>query len=60
VADAANPPPACYFHPRCAFAMDACREKRPELREITPGHLVRCYRAEEIALLGIDGGAPSH
>jgi oligopeptide/dipeptide ABC transporter ATP-binding protein len=60
VADAANPPPGCYFHPRCAFAMDACREKRPELREITPGHLVRCYRAEEIALLGIDGGAPSH
>ena len=52
-ADAANPPPGCYFHPRCAFATDACREKRPELREIAPGHLVRCHRAEEITLQGI-------
>ena len=54
VADAANPPPGCYFHPRCAFATDACREKRPELREIAPGHLVRCHRAEEITLQGIE------
>jgi peptide/nickel transport system ATP-binding protein len=38
-------PPGCDFHPRCAEASAACREARPELREIEPGHRVACGRA---------------
>jgi len=52
VANPADPPPGCYFHPRCPFAVDACRTERPVLREIATGHLVRCHRAEELTLTG--------
>jgi peptide/nickel transport system ATP-binding protein len=53
VANPADPPPGCYFHPRCPFTTEACRTERPILREIGAGHLVRCHRAEELALTGI-------
>lgn len=43
VPDAVNPPEGCSFHPRCKFAMDHCRMKNPELKEIKPGHKVACY-----------------
>ena len=49
----ANPPSGCYFHPRCAFAVDACRTQTPALREISPNHFVSCHRAEELTLPGI-------
>jgi peptide/nickel transport system ATP-binding protein len=48
----ANPPSGCYFHPRCPHAVDRCRSEIPALREITPGHLVSCHRAEELTLRG--------
>ncbi len=54
VADTASPPSGCYFHPRCCFAVEECRREIPMLREIAPGHAVRCLRAEEIALRGVD------
>ena len=54
VADTANPPTGCYFHPRCRFAVDACRTQAPALREIAPGHAVRCHRTEEITLRGVE------
>ena len=41
-------PKGCYFHPRCKFATDECRNGQPELREIAPGHKVSCFRAEEV------------
>ena len=53
VANPADPPPGCYFHPRCPFTTETCRTERPLLREIGAGHLVRCHRAEELALTGI-------
>jgi oligopeptide transport system ATP-binding protein len=37
-----NPPSGCVFHPRCPMAVAGCREKRPELRELRPGHWVAC------------------
>jgi peptide/nickel transport system ATP-binding protein len=43
VPDAINPPSGCSFHPRCKFAMDHCRTKMPELKEIKPGHRVACH-----------------
>ncbi len=59
VANPASPPPGCYFHPRCPFAVERCRAEPPALREVAPGHLVRCHLAEELTLPGIgadDGG----
>ena len=40
-------PQGCRFHPRCPVAVQGCLRDQ-ELREITPGHLTRCWRAEEI------------
>ncbi|WAH38104.1 ABC transporter ATP-binding protein [Alicyclobacillus dauci] len=39
----ANPPTGCPFHTRCPRVMDECRIQRPQLREVTPGHLVACH-----------------
>ncbi len=44
VPSAINPPPGCRFNPRCPKAMDACSQKKPELREIKKGHFVACIR----------------
>ncbi len=49
----ANPPSGCYFHPRCAYAVDQCRTQVPVFREITPRHFVSCHRADELKLQGI-------
>jgi peptide/nickel transport system ATP-binding protein len=45
----ANLPSGCIFEPRCSFARAACRQQRPELRVISPGHVTRCLFSEEIA-----------
>jgi peptide/nickel transport system ATP-binding protein len=53
VADPANPPSGCYFHPRCRYAADACRSVTPQQEEIAPGHFVSCHRARELTLRGV-------
>ncbi|HXF36948.1 MAG TPA: oligopeptide/dipeptide ABC transporter ATP-binding protein [Actinomycetota bacterium] len=53
VADPADPPPGCYFHPRCRFATDRCRVERPRWEEVSRGRFVRCHRARELELAGI-------
>ena len=50
VADPANPPSGCYFHPRCRFAKERCRVEAPPLREVTPNHWAACHFSEELAL----------
>jgi oligopeptide/dipeptide ABC transporter ATP-binding protein len=47
VPDPTRYPPGCRFAPRCPHAREACR-KAQELRELEPGHLVRCGRAAEL------------
>ena len=42
-----GPPAGCRFAPRCNFATDECRRAQPASRELEPGHLVACIRAEE-------------
>jgi oligopeptide/dipeptide ABC transporter ATP-binding protein len=43
-------PTGCRFHPRCCHARSPrCQEELPSLREISPGHFVRCHFAEEIS-----------
>ncbi|MBN1249674.1 MAG: ABC transporter ATP-binding protein, partial [Anaerolineae bacterium] len=54
VANPANPPSGCYFHPRCKYARDICATQAPELREITPGHFVSCHLADELLLRGVE------
>ncbi len=53
VADPSNPPPGCYFHPRCRYAVDKCKIETPEYRELKPDHFVACHRAEELKLKGV-------
>jgi peptide/nickel transport system ATP-binding protein len=53
VADPANPPSGCYFHPRCRYCVDLCKTEAPHLREIEPDHFVSCHRADELKLLGV-------
>ncbi|RPJ18566.1 MAG: ABC transporter ATP-binding protein, partial [Chloroflexi bacterium] len=42
-----NLPPGCRFAPRCQarfkYACTICAEVKPELEEVAPGHLVRCW-----------------
>lgn len=53
VADPANPPSGCYFHPRCRYAKDLCKQKPPEFREVYPEHWAACHFSEELKLVGI-------
>ena len=59
VADPANVPPGCPFHPRCAYAVERCRVEPPALRELAPGHRASCHRAEELSLAGVGTGQPA-
>ncbi|MHB9090953.1 MAG: ABC transporter ATP-binding protein [Chloroflexota bacterium] len=54
VADPANPPAGCYFHPRCGYTVEVCRTHTPELVEVVPGHYVACHQTAGINLRGID------
>ena len=55
VADPANPPSGCYFHPRCPFAQERCRVEEPEVRDVGGGHLAACHYSEELELPGVPG-----
>ena len=45
--DPTNLPNGCAFNPRCPYAEERCRNSHPELKEIAPGHLVRCCQREK-------------
>jgi len=53
VADPANPPPGCAFHPRCPHVVDRCRTEVPPLVAIAPGNWAACHRAAELSLAGV-------
>ena len=48
VPDLSRLPAGCSFSPRCDCCRRECKEKAPEMREIGPGHSVRCFAAEEV------------
>ncbi len=60
VANPANPPSGCYFHPRCPHAQDICREEPPHLQEISKSHFVSCHRAQELQLEGVIADGETH
>ena len=49
-----NPPSGCYFHPRCPYADNLCREQAPELVEMGTGHLVACYHHDQVGRYLVD------
>ena len=47
-------PEGCPFWPRCTECADICKRERPEMREIAPGHSVRCHCLDKtVAYRGI-------
>ena len=54
VADPSNPPSGCYFHPRCRYVQERCREETPELRGTAGSRFVACHFADELDLAGAD------
>jgi peptide/nickel transport system ATP-binding protein len=54
VANPANPPSGCYFHPRCRYAQEVCSQQRPLLRDVGNEHWVACHFAEELELAGLE------
>ena len=64
VADPANPPSGCYFHPRCRYAEAHCKTEEPPLRLLksragTEHHWVACHLAEKLELRGVIAGEQS-
>ncbi len=57
IANPADPPSGCYFHPRCRYAKAICRDEEPSLREVSPGQWTSCHFAEELSLAGAPQGA---
>ena len=53
VADPADPPPGCLFHPRCRYATDRCKVEEPPLRPLPGGRAAACHYAEELQLRGV-------
>ena len=39
-----DPPDQCRFAKRCLYATEECMKKCPQLREVSPGHQVACWR----------------
>jgi peptide/nickel transport system ATP-binding protein/oligopeptide transport system ATP-binding protein len=39
-------PSGCPFHPRCNYCFNKCKKTLPQLKEIKPGHNVRCWYVE--------------
>jgi oligopeptide transport system ATP-binding protein len=42
-----NAPKGCPFSPRCPYAKDICRQKRPEATYVGEGHYTKCHFASE-------------
>lgn len=49
----ANPPTGCFFHPRCRYCTDICKQKDPSFEMLETGHFVACHHSKELKLQGI-------
>lgn len=38
-----KPPTGCLFHTRCPHCTEKCKTECPKMREIRPGHFVKCH-----------------
>jgi peptide/nickel transport system ATP-binding protein len=46
-------PEACFFAPRCDFAVERCRQEFPPTSTAAESHSVRCFRAGEVRALDL-------
>jgi oligopeptide/dipeptide ABC transporter ATP-binding protein len=46
VPDLVDPPTGCRFHPRCEYAREICKEKKPETIQVESNHTVACFLYE--------------
>ena len=46
VPDPFEVPPGCGFEPRCPHAMEICKTRMPDLKEVAPGHDAACWLYE--------------
>lgn len=58
VADPANRPAGCAFHPRCPYASSVCRQTKPEFSEVIAGigtgtRRVACHFSDSLDLVGV-------
>lgn len=53
VANPANPPSGCHFHPRCQYAQDICRTEYPPLQNQDGAHGAACHFSAELELQGV-------
>jgi peptide/nickel transport system ATP-binding protein len=51
-----NPPPGCYFHPRCCYAKEICKNEAPGYRGLSNEHFITCHFAELLNLQPIRTG----
>ena len=54
VANAADLPSGCCFHPRCKYCTERCKTEIPQWTEVSTGHYVACHRANELELAGVE------
>ena len=55
-----NPPSGCPFHPRCAYAIDVCSKRMPELEVDAAGRALACHNPPAPgAAPGAPGTAPA-
>jgi oligopeptide/dipeptide ABC transporter ATP-binding protein len=45
-----NPPPGCYFHPRCRYAQGICKTEAPAYRDLGREHFATCHLADSLKL----------
>lgn len=47
IADPANRPSGCPFHPRCRYSTERCRKENPRLYPCGDGHMAACHLMED-------------
>ena len=45
-----NPPPGCYFHPRCRYAREICQRELPAYRDWGNEHFASCHFSDSLTL----------
>ena len=54
VPNPADPPSGCYFHPRCLYAREICKNEEPEMTVVGQTRYAGCHFALDLSLRGID------